>query len=262
MRIDLPLQRIQPCLQQQPSLLLQLPLHANRVPYLQRNPHHNRSRRTDQQLHPPLPRVQLEKVPRIKHCQHARAKLHRSHQHQQQNLLIQLRPPQVPRHPPVDTQIDHRRERPHILRVSKPPERPRNRRHNQIHRQRPVLMVQQRRDRQRRPPRHRRQRPHQNSQQDRRLKRKIRRQKVRHHHPNQHSKRQRRADDRHQPNRLLRRPVRHQQQVFESFRPRQRTRHRRRHAQLNQQRNQNQFGINRRHPSTLPPAKPDHGSND
>ena len=258
--IDLSLQRIQPRLQQQPSLLLQLALHANRIPYLQWNPHHNRSRRADQQLHPPLPRVQREKATRIKHRQHTCPKLHSSHQQQQHNLPVQLRSPQVPRYPPVDTQVDHRRERPHVLRVREASKRSSNSRDHEIHRQRPILVMQQRRNSQSRSTCHRRQRPHQNPEQDRRLKREIRRQKVRHRRPHPDAQRQRRTDDRDQRHRLSRSPARHQQQVLEPLRTRQRTRYRRRHAQLHQQRNQNQLGIGLSHITTLRPPKPHHGS--
>ncbi len=132
------------------------------------------------------------------------------------------------------------------------PNAPASRRHQQIHRQRQILVMQHRRNRQRRAARHRRHRPHQNPQQNRRLKRKVRRQKVRHQSPAPRlpASAARRSSPPVQPSAAG--PPRSQQQILERLRPRQRARHRRRHAQLHQQRNQNQLGIGLRHTPTLP----------
>ncbi len=154
---------------------------------------------------------------RIKHREHARAKLHPSHKQQEQNLPVQFWLTKVARYPAIDAQVDHRRKRPDILGISEPAKRSCDCCNQQIHRQRPIFMMQQRGNRKNRASGHPGDRPHQDTEDDRRLKRQVRGQEVRHRRPDPDPDRQRHADNRDQPRRLSRSSPGSQQQIFERF---------------------------------------------
>jgi len=221
-RIDLPLQRVKPRLQQQPLLLLERLLNAHRIPYLQRNAHDHRCARPHRDRDVPARFRQGEQLMRIAHGQPPVDHLQGNDQHHQQNLPVKARLAQVAPHPLVNAQINERRERPDLVLLYKPTEDTGNQRHAHVKWQRQKFMMQHRRQRQQTRARRRRGRPQQDAQQNAGLKGNIRGIKIGHVKTNPHAQAQRHADERQQAQRLRRRAPLGKQQIHKGARTRQR----------------------------------------
>ena len=151
-------------------------------------------------------------------------------------MTIKVRMLQVPRNPPINAEVDERREGPYVLWVGEAAEGSGDRGDRQVDRKRPVFAMPHGRQCHGSSTTHRGQRAHENAENDRRLEGDIGCQEVGNAHPDPYTEGQRSADEGDQLCRLAKGAVGEQQQFAEGFGSRQRTRNRRRDAKFDQQR--------------------------